>query len=104
MEMAGKIVLTKWDGELAPSISDIEEKFGREGLIPSRWSNGPGDRYRVHDHSYHKVLYCAKGSIEFISGRRSFELAPGDRLDIAPGTPHSAIVGDRGVTCLEASR
>lgn len=104
METAGKIVLTKWGEDQPPSISDIEEAFRREGLSPSRWSNGPGDRYGVHDHSYHKVLYCANGSILFKSGSESFELSPGDRLDISPGSPHSAIVGDRGVTCLEASR
>jgi quercetin dioxygenase-like cupin family protein len=102
MKTSGKAVLTKWDGGQPPSVSEIEQLFRTEGLSPSRWSNGPGDRYRVHDHSYHKVLYCANGSIEFISGSESFELFPGDRLDIPPGTPHSAIVGDRGVTCLEA--
>ncbi len=31
-------------------------------------------------------------------------LGAGDRLDIEPGTEHSATVGPDGVTCVEASR
>jgi len=53
-----------------------------------------------------KVLYCAQGSIRFdlpASGE-SFELHPGDRIDISPGTHHSALVGPEGVTCVEAAR
>jgi len=52
------------------------------------------------------VLYCARGSIRFdvpASGE-SFELQPGDRLDIPPGTSHSALVGPEGATCVEAAR
>jgi hypothetical protein len=30
------------------------------------WSNGPGDRYAPHMHSYEKVLYCVDGSITFV--------------------------------------
>jgi len=32
-----------------------------------------------------------------------FELRPGDRLDVDPGTPHGATVGPEGVTCVEAT-
>ncbi len=31
-------------------------------------------------------------------------LGPGDRLDLPPGTPHAASVGDEGVACVEAPR
>ena len=64
------------------------------------------DRYGAHSHPYHKVLYCARGSIRFDlppSGG-SFDLRPGDRLDIPPGTQHSAVVGPEGVQCVEAAR
>ncbi len=80
--------------------------FDREGLSPREWSNGPGDAYTEHSHPYHKVLYCLAGSITFIlprSGER-IALAPGDRLDIEPGTPHAAVVGPAGVECAEAER
>ena len=29
------------------------------------WSNGPGDRYAAHSHSFEKILYCVSGSITF---------------------------------------
>ena len=31
-------------------------------------------------------------------------LSPGDRLDLPPGTLHSALVGQAGVACVEAAR
>lgn len=74
-----------------------------EGLEPRWWSNGPGDSYDAHSHPYHKVLFCARGSISFEAAGRAFTLHPGDRLDIPPGTPHAAAVGPEGVTCAEAA-
>lgn len=80
--------------------------FAREGLRPVHWSNGPGDTYASHNHTYHKVLYCLRGSIAFRLTATSevIELGPGDRLDIEPGTEHSAVVGPHGVACVEAAR
>jgi quercetin dioxygenase-like cupin family protein len=86
--------------------SDVTEAFARERLRPIRWSNAPGDVYASHDHDYHKVLYCLAGSIVFRLDDTGDELGlhPGDRLDIEPRTPHSAVVGSDGVTCIEAPR
>ena len=70
------------------------------------WSNGPGDRYAPHSHAYEKVLYCVSGSIDFVleeTGER-LALEPGDRMVLPPGTLHSALVGPRGVTCIEGKR
>lgn len=70
------------------------------------WSNGPGDRYAPHSHSYEKVLYCVEGSITFVleaNGER-LELGPGDRMNLAAGTVHSAVVGPQGCTCIEGKR
>lgn len=33
-----------------------------------------------------------------------FDLGPGDRLDIPPGTEHAATVGPGGVECMEAPK
>ena len=71
------------------------------------WSNGPGDRYAAHNHSYEKVLYCVDGSITFVlesEGRRRVELKSGDRMVLPAGTMHSAIVGGSGCTCIEGHR
>ena len=75
-----------------------------EGLDAGSWSNGPGDRYGAHDHAYDKVLVVASGSIRFGMPdlERSVELRIGDRLDLPAGTRHDAVVGESGVTCLEA--
>jgi quercetin dioxygenase-like cupin family protein len=70
------------------------------------WSNGPGDRYAPHSHNYEKVLYCVDGSITFVleAEGRKFELKSGDRMVLAPGTIHSAVVGPAGCTCIEGKR
>src|SRR3954447_11879449 len=75
-----------------------------EGLDASPWSNGPADRYAAHEHGYDKVLVVAAGSITFGAPERgsSFELSVGDRLELPAGRSHDAVVGRRGVTCLEA--
>jgi mannose-6-phosphate isomerase-like protein (cupin superfamily) len=98
--------VTRWTGRQPPTKADLERLFRDEGLSPSWWSNGPGDTYAPHSHPYHKVLYCASGSITFRleAAGEELEMNPGDRLDIPPGTVHSARVGDRGVSCTEAAR
>jgi hypothetical protein len=89
----------------APSRSEIEQAMRDEGLDPHGWGNGPGDTYGWHQHDYHKVLYCVSGSIVFHTRTDGdLDLAPGDRLDIEPGTQHAATVGDHGVECVEAPR
>ncbi len=88
-----------------PSQAELEALLRREGLSPRWWSNAPGDRYAAHSHGYHKVLYCARGSIRFeLEDGRRFDLSPGDLLDVPPGTTHAALVGPSGVTCIEAPR
>jgi quercetin dioxygenase-like cupin family protein len=98
--------LTRWAESPPPSEEMVDGLLRSEGLRPSWWSNGPGDRYGSHSHPYHKVLYCARGSIRFTNGRTGehYDLTAGDRLDLPPGTPHSAVVGAEGVTCVEAAR
>jgi mannose-6-phosphate isomerase-like protein (cupin superfamily) len=77
--------------------------FRSQGLAPHAWSNAPGDGYAPHAHDYHKVLLCLRGSIAFHTADGDVELEAGDRLDVEPGTLHSATVGREGVTCLEAA-
>lgn len=69
-----------------------------------RWSNGPDAVYGWHDHPYGKVLVVASGTITFTVGEehRGIAMKSGDRLELPPRTPHSAVVGSSGVVCLEA--
>ncbi len=84
-------------------LQEIEAAFEKEGLSPHGWGNEPGYRYGWHSHAYHKVLYCVSGGIVFHTRDGDFELEAGDRLDVEPGTEHSATVGSEGVRCLEAA-
>jgi quercetin dioxygenase-like cupin family protein len=83
--------------------AQLRQQFTREGLRPSRWSNGPDAVYGAHDHPYAKVLVVVSGTITFtVEGRGALPMKSGDRLDLPPRTVHSAVVGPQGVVCLEA--
>lgn len=84
--------------------AELAARLRAEGLDPSTWGNGPGDRYAAHSHGYDKVLVCTAGSITFhlVDLGRDIELAVGQRLELPSGASHAATVGPRGVTCLEA--
>jgi mannose-6-phosphate isomerase-like protein (cupin superfamily) len=92
-------------GERGDLVDEAIAAFRAEGCsAPRFWSNGAGDRYGIHHHAYHKVLYCLRGSIAFHTDDGDVELGPGDRLDLEPGRAHAATVGPDGCECLEASR
>lgn len=96
----------RWDGEVPASEPLLREIMEAEGLRPYRWANSPGDVYGAHDHPYHKVVYVVEGSIVFAvpENEMKFALEPGDRLDLPAGVLHEAVVGPRGVVCLEGHR
>jgi quercetin dioxygenase-like cupin family protein len=72
------------------------------GWPVSVWSNGPGDKYGVHTHSYKKILCCLDGSIVFHTDKGDIALKAGDRIVLEAGTAHSATVGSDGTRCAEA--
>jgi quercetin dioxygenase-like cupin family protein len=80
----------------------IEKQLRAEARDVYGWSNGPGDRYEQHSHTYHKLLYCTDGSIDFILGDgRTLTLRSGDRMVLPAGTRHAALVGPEGCACVE---
>lgn len=98
-----------WSATPPPGEEELLSRMRQAGLSPYLWSNGPGDTYAVHSHSYEKVLYCVQGSIRFVlpdqrAEEQQIELAAGDCLILPPNVRHSAIVGALGVVCLEATR
>lgn len=83
-------------------VPGIEERLRAEADHCYQWSNGPGYAYAVHRHPYRKLLYVERGSITFTpEGQQPVVMRPGDRLDLAAGTPHGALVGEEGVVCWE---
>lgn len=85
-----------------PDSSALRARLIEEGLDPGAWSNGPGDRYPEHGHDYDKVIVVAAGAIRFGLPQGPVDLVAGDRFEMVAGTAHDAVVGDTGVTCLEA--
>ncbi len=59
------IEVHKWKSDTAPDEAAVRKILDAEGLQPYRWSNGPGDVYAAHSHTYHKVIYVINGSITF---------------------------------------
>ena len=102
----GALVRLAWEGSDPPSVASVTARLRAEGVEPYAWSNGPGDRYAVHEHGYTKLLMCAAGSITFLVGHdaSTVELNPGDGFVLPAGTPHAATVGPAGCTCLEGHR
>jgi len=102
----GSVQVRRWPESEPPTDVAVRRILSAEGLHPYEWSNGPGDVYGAHDHPYHKVIYVVEGSITFglpEAGER-LTLSAGDRLDLPAGVMHDAVVGPRGVVCLEAHR
>ena len=95
-----------WHGDDPPTAATVTQRLRDEGVEPYAWSNGPGDRYAVHQHGYTKLLMCAAGSITFLVGADAepVELQPGNGFVLPSGTPHAALVGPAGCTCLEGHR
>src|SRR4051794_6651157 len=98
--------VTQWHREEPVTTSEILSMLKRESLSAYEWSNGPGEFYTEHSHSYAKVIYVVRGSITFHLRPTGTDLtlSEGDRLDLPPGVSHSATMGPEGVTCLEAHR
>ena len=106
------IEVIRWQGTTPPQEQELRKRMQQDSLSPYTWSNGPGDVYGVHSHSYEKVLYCVRGSIRFTLPDRpgasgnvgAIDLSPGDCMILLAGVRHGALVGPQGVTCLEATR
>lgn len=98
--------IERWQAAKEPGEAELRGRMLAEGLSPHGWSNGPGDEYAVHSHSYTKVLYCVRGGIRFTlpDERGQVDLGPGDRMILPAGTRHGAVVGPAGVMCIEAPR
>ena len=82
----------------------LESRMRAQGLEPAPWSNLPGELYDEHSHDYDKIVVVVEGSITFgMPGYGvGFMLGPGERLDLPAEVRHTATVGPKGVTCLEA--
>ena len=93
-------------GDVPAGVAAASTYLRDAGVEPMAWSNGPGDRYGSHEHPYAKLLVCAEGSITFLVGvdEVPVELEAGQGFELPPHTPHAAVVGSAGCTCVEGHR
>ena len=61
------------------------------------WQDKPGTVYDEHSHRGKVVLLITEGSIDFTIDGVTHPLMTGDRMDVPPAVPHSAVVGPQGV-------
>ena len=95
------VEVVRYEGQ-PPVAGDIERQLRSEARDVYGWSNGPGDKYAQHVHTYNKLLYCTSGSIDFILiDGRTLTLRAGDRMLLPAGTRHGALVGPEGCACVE---
>lgn len=100
------VEIIRWSTSDRPDVAAIRQILAAEGLSGYRWSNGAGDVYSTHSHSYSKVIHVVSGSITFglPDTNEKVTLNPGDRLNLPAGVSHNAVVGPEGVSCIEAHR
>jgi hypothetical protein len=74
-------------GSVSPTVEldEVLEVMRAEGVAPYRSSNSPYDGYPPHSHTYHKVLYCVRGTIRFVLVAENESLELG-RLSARSGT------------------
>lgn len=102
--MTSGVEVLRWPHPRPLPEEEIVRFFAARGMEQARWSNGAGEVYAVHSHSYRKILFCLSGEITFHlpQTNENIALGPGDRLIIPAGVHHSATVGPEGVACIEA--
>lgn len=71
-----------------------------EGLYVTEWTDGPGAAYPEHSHPFREVRLVLEGALTMVVGSAEVTLGPGDRIDLDPGEPHSARIGEGGVRYL----
>lgn len=85
--------VTHWDPETGPlQLSTLRQLLQREGMITAWWSDVPGSQSPAHAHPFPETRWVLSGFLRVKLGDTVFELGPGDRLDLPPGTQHATEV------------
>lgn len=71
-----------------------------EGFAPQRVVNAPGTVYGSRRERCDLILAFIQGSADIQIGDKHYACVAGDRLNVPGARPHSAIVGEQGVTYL----
>ncbi len=99
--------LTRWNKETLPSLEALRGALTGEGLAVAEWADPAGTVYPVHSHESAETRVVVRGFLRvgLPDSGEEFILAPGDRLDLPPNTPHwSDVSGDGPVVYLSAAK
>ena len=80
--------------ELSERCIQTLEKEGFPSVY--EWKDEPGTVYNAHQHQGKVSIFITEGTIELTIAGIAHTLRAGNRLDIPPQVPHSAVVGPHG--------
>jgi len=95
-----RLEVLRWDGAGERSEDALRRRLEAEGFSAFCWSDEPGAHYAEHAHDHDESIWLVAGEIRFGADGGELRLAPGDRLMLPAGTPHTADVGPEGATYL----
>lgn len=90
--------VTAWDPRVGPlQLSTLRRALEQEGMVTAWWSDVPGTHVPTHAHDFSETRWVLSGFLRVMVEGATFELGPGDRLDLPPGTPHATDVMGLGL-------
>ena len=97
--------VTAWDPRLGPlQLSTLRRALEQEGMVTAWWSDIPGTYVPTHAHDFLETRWVLSGFLRVMIECATFELGPGDRLDLPPGTSHATDVIGLGLVVYVTGR
>lgn len=85
--------LMRWSPEQGPvQMSALREMLQREGKATAWWSDVPGTKTGEQARHWPETRWVVSGYLRVRVGAETYDLGPGDRLDLPPDTPHTTEV------------
>ena len=80
----------RWDPAIGPlQLSTLRRALQAEGMVTAWWSDVANTRTPEHAHPFPESRWVLSGFVRVTVGRETFDLGPGDRLDLPAGTLHA---------------
>jgi quercetin dioxygenase-like cupin family protein len=101
---ASVIDVVRWNKSKRPSLEELQEALGNEGLECELYSDRPGTKYGRHKHDFDDFIVIVSGKFRISVEGNTWIMKPGDRLDLPASTVHWAeVVGKEEVRYLSAA-
>jgi quercetin dioxygenase-like cupin family protein len=92
------LAVTAWDPRVGPlQLSNLRRTLEREGMVTAWWSEIPGTHVPTHEHNFLETRWVLSGFLRVMVEGATFDLGPGDRLDLPAKTPHATDVVGLGL-------